>query len=135
MLELLFHSFADELVKLADVPAKQRNKAEEHFVQEVKNWGAFEKNLKTKGFQKAIIEHPEADEKLKKYVKNFGGYLNSKDVVGKVSSRTGFKSYAIKKLPSGRLACGCPDWQYVRSVRGGDCWHVLELKAAQRSQP
>jgi hypothetical protein len=128
MLKTILPSFTDEMRKIAFVANKPTEKADAHFIEEVKDWGVFEKNLKAKGFQKAVLGHPEADAKLKRYVKNFGGYLNSKDILGKVSSRTGFKSYTIKKLPNGRLGCNCKDWQYAHSTRNSDCWHVAEFK-------
>jgi hypothetical protein len=125
----LLPSFSDELVKIARSMVDPREKADEHFEQQVKDWGAFEKNLKAKSFQKAILEHPEADTKLKRYVKNFGAYLNSKDVVGRMASHSKFRHYIVKRLPSGRLACNCKDWQFVRSVGQTDCKHIAELKA------
>lgn len=130
MFKALLDSFADELIKIAYVATRPQDKADAHFVQEVKDWGAFEKNLKAKGFQKAILGHPEADSKLKRYVKNFGSYLSSKDVVGRVSSRSRFRNYVIKKLPNGRLGCNCKDWQYAHSPKtSGDCFHIRDLKA------
>jgi hypothetical protein len=127
MFKILLPSFSDELLKIAKVDPQ--GKANVHFEQEVKNWDAFEKNLKAKGFQKAILQHPEADAKLKRYVKNFGGYVGSKDVVGKVSSRTKFRNYTIKRLPSGRLGCNCKDWQYNHSTKNSDCFHIQDLRA------
>lgn len=123
------------MMKLALVAKRPKDKAEAHFADSIKNWKLFEKNLKTKAFQKAIYEHPEADEKLKRYVKNYGAYVNSKDEVGKISSRTDFKTYTIKKLPDGRLGCNCKDWQYAKSPKeSGDCFHIEELLANSAKQ-
>jgi hypothetical protein len=129
MFNSLLHSFTDEMTKIAYATVRPQDKADDHFVQEVKDWGAFEKNLKAKGFQKAILAHPEADAKLKRYVKNYGAYLSSKDIVGRVSSRSRFRNYVIKKLPNGRLGCNCKDWQYAHSTRNTDCFHIRDLKA------
>jgi len=122
-------SFAEKVAFVASTP-KMKNvvKADEHHFMDNKDWKGFEKNLKAKGFQNAIKEHPMSDKKLKRYVKNFGGYLNSKKVVGSVPSRTTGKVYKVKELPNGRLACGCKDWQYNHSHKSTDCEHIRELK-------
>lgn len=115
------------LVKIsAALTAKE--KIEQHHDAFDKDWGKFEKNLKSKSFRQAAIEHPQSDSKLKRYIKNFGGYVASKDVVGVVPSRTKGKLYRIKELPNGRLGCNCKDWQFHHSVRQSDCDHIKELK-------
>lgn len=126
-----FQSFADELTKIA---ATHAEKADAHHSSDVKDWGEFEKNLRSIGFQKAVLEHGMTDDKLKKYVKNYGGYLKAKEVVGTEPSRTSAKNYKIKQLPSGRLACGCGDWQYKHSVKGTDCDHIKAFKAGKKKQ-
>jgi hypothetical protein len=102
-------------------------KAEEHFSDVDPNWKRFEKNLRSKKFQKAVAEHPQSDNKMKRYVKNFGGYLTSKETVGKVRSESSGKKYSVKKVGK-RLACGCKNWQYRRSVDGGDCKHIKSME-------
>jgi hypothetical protein len=103
-------------------------RAQKHFDSSDPNWNEFEKNLRTKGFQRAVVEHPQADDKLKRYVKNYGGYLTSKDVIAKEPSETKpGKTYAIKKVGK-RTACGCGDWQYKKSHGGGDCKHIAKYK-------
>lgn len=120
-------------LKLAYVAKTPQMKAELHHGTAKKDWKALEKNLKGKRFQKALSEHPGTDAKLKAYVQNYGGYLSSKDVVGNVLSRTSPKAYVVKKLPSGRLACNCRDWQYVHSVKGTDCAHIKSLSKTKTS--
>lgn len=129
MLKSLLPSFAHELLKMA-AALKPETKAEKHF--EKKDWDKFEKNLRSHMFQKAVAAHPEADSTLKRYIKNFGGYLNSKEVVGRVPSRSSGKLYTVKKLSIGRLGCNCRDWQYVHSVRKSDCDHIQELKQGMK---
>lgn len=102
-----------------------KDRADDHFERAVPDWSGFEKNLQRPGFRKAVKTHPYADEKLQRYVDNFGGYVGSQKVIGKVSSRTEpDKSYEIRKLPGGRLGCGCKDWQFKHSHRGTDCDHI-----------
>lgn len=119
-----------EPIKLAspENPSKAELKAEAHFNIDTKDWKSFEKSLRGKAFQKAILEHPDADAKLKKYVKNVGSYLKAKEVVAVVPSRSRSAKYKIKVLPSGRMGCGCKDWQYVHSVNGTDCDHIKAVK-------
>lgn len=103
--------------------------AAEHHRAPTKDWALFEKNLRTAKFQKAVLAHPESVDKLREYVKNVGGYLRAKNTVGKVLSRSNPGSvHRIKELPSGRLGCGCKDWQYSHSVKGSDCAHVKAFK-------
>jgi len=121
-------TLAKALVKIsASMPTHQERVQAHHDALE-KDWKLFEKGLKSQRFQKAALQHPETDSKLKRYIKNFGGYLTSKNVVGVVPSRTHSKMYKVKELPNGRLACNCKDWQYHHSVRRSDCDHIRELK-------
>lgn len=115
------------IVKIAYVPTTPKMKVEVHHSDSEKDWKAFEKNLKSKGFQTAARKHKLSDAKLKRYVKNYGGYLTSKEVVGIVPSRTSGKNYKLKKLPDGRIGCGCKDWQFKHSHKGTDCDHILEF--------
>jgi len=123
-----FEAFADEFEKIARLTPAQ--KADAHHSADEKDWHSFEKNLNAMGFQKAVMGHPDSDAKLKKYVKNFGGYLKSRDVVAVMPSRTSSKIYKVKELASGRLACGCKDWQYYHSVRNSDCDHINDARAS-----
>lgn len=128
----MLKAFQQELEKFGSMasPTKAELRAEAHFGVDRKNWPSFEKDLRSKAFQKAILSHPDADQKLKRYTKNVGAYKSSKDVVGVAPSRTEPKGkYLIKQLPSGRWACGCKDWQYVHSVKNTDCDHITATKA------
>lgn len=125
-----FQSFYDEFTKIA---ATQAQKADSHHKAEVKDWKLFEKNLTGATFQKSLLKHPNSDEKLKTYVKNYGGYIRSKDLVGRIPSRTSDKVYDIKKLPNGKLGCGCKDWQFIHSIKGTDCDHIAELKRKDKT--
>jgi len=122
----LLRSFSNELEKIARI--SPTDKAEAHHRQTKKDWRSFERNLKSKKFRKAITEHPTSDDKLRAYVKNYGDYLDSTDLVGIVDSRTSKKTYTIKRLPSGRMGCSCRDWQYRHSVSDTDCDHIVQLK-------
>jgi hypothetical protein len=125
-------SFSDECTKIASSTMKALLKAELFHDDPAKDWNQFEKDLKSKPFQKAMLLHDgtKADSKLVKYVKSYGGYLTSKDRIAGVPSRTSGKTYPLKKLPGGRLGCGCKDWQYVHSVKGSDCDHIKAFKAS-----
>ena len=126
LFKALLHSFSDELVKLA---ASMEDRVSKHHSADVKDWKGFEKNLRSSRFGAAILKSPDSDEKLKKYVTNVGAYRRSTDVVGQIPSRTEGRVYSIKKLPNGRLGCGCKDWQYSHSWRGTDCTHIKAAKA------
>lgn len=128
VLQVLNRNGIFKLASLGD-PSKAELKAEAHFGVDEKNWKLFEKSLRGKEFQQAILKHPDADSKLRKYVRNYGGYLRSTDTIETVPSRSSGKIYRIKKLPSGRLGCGCKDWQFVHSVKGTDCDHIRAAKA------
>ena len=118
---------------IAKVAAPAAALAASHFKSDSKDWKSFEANLGKKAFQKAVTKHPEADEKLKKYVKEYGAYVTSRNVVKKVPSLTSpSASYEVKKLPSGRLGCGCKDWQFKHSINGTDCKHIKALKTMEK---
>lgn len=122
-------AFTKEMMKLGfGSLRKSQEKAEKHFSSEKPDWKLFDKNLKSKKFREAISSHPKADAKLRKYVKNYGGFIASKDEIARVKSATSGKTYRIKDLHDGKLACSCPDWKYRRSVGRGACKHVRSLK-------
>lgn len=112
------------------IAATAAEKVEAHHASDVKDWRAFEKNLKSKAFNKAVQLHPASDDKLKAYTDQNHKYLKSSQVAGKVPSDSiQRKKYQIKVLPGGGLGCGCKDWQYKRSHQGGDCKHIRAYKA------
>lgn len=126
-------SFGQTLEKLSfklTQKGKQEVKAERHFETPDPDWNSFVKNLKSKHFQDAVKSHPQADEKLQAYVKNYGGYLRSKDHVATLTSADTGRKYRIKQVGT-RLGCNCGDWQYKKSVQGGDCKHIKSLKQSK----
>lgn len=135
MLEERIVPFTDELLKIAFVATSPKlrkvEEADKHFARADKDWGRFEKNLRSKTFQEAVRNHPGADEKLQRYTKSYGGYLTSKERVAKVHSESSGKKYQLKMVGR-RIACGCGDWQYKRSHGGGDCKHIKAYKAKKR---
>lgn len=115
-------------------PSKTKLKVLDFHKAEVKDWPGFEKDLKNKAFQNAMLKHPETGTKLQKYVKNFGGLLKSKEIIAIAPSRTEeAKEYKVKVLPTGRLACECKDWQYHHSVRKTDCDHIRAVRTMYRA--
>lgn len=132
MIEILLPSFSSELVKISATSSQK--KADSFHAVEVKDWPGFEKDLKSKAFQKVMIGHDATDSKLTRYVKNFGGQLTSKTIIAYAPSRTeDGKEYKVKVLPSGRIACECKDWQYHHSVRKSDCDHIAAIKSFYRA--
>jgi len=126
-------SFVSELRKLAAAFAPSTNDiryVEKHLLSDQKDWDAFNKSLRRKGTQRAVMDSPLADQKLKAYVTNYGQLVRSRNVVANVRSKSDpAEGYTIKKLPSGRLGCTCKDWQFKQSFSGGDCKHIKYLGA------
>jgi hypothetical protein len=125
-----FSSFATEFVKLS-FKLTPESKAEVHFLSEKPDWKAFERNLKSGVFRKAVLDAKESDPTLKRYVKNFGGYQASKDVIAEIKSKDSGKTYKIKDLHTGRWGCNCGNWQYSHSVKGGDCKHIKSVRRSK----
>jgi len=126
-----FHSMMLKLAFKLNPQGKAEVKAESHFTAEKPDWDSFVKNLKSVNFRKAIIGAEQADPKLKKYVKNFGGYVASKDELARIKSKDSGKTYTVKDLHTGRWGCNCGDWQYIHSVGGGDCKHIKSVKKSK----
>lgn len=126
-----YEAFRDELQKLA--AQKPEVRAERFLRGEKKDWSKFEKGLKTRAFREAVALQTD-DPKLQKYVAHYGAYVASKDVVAQVPSRSGKGKHTVKRLPDGRLGCGCKDWQYKHSHQGTDCDHVKALKVTGLSK-
>lgn len=125
MVELI-PAFVDELEKLS---ATAEEKAQAHFLKP--DWKSFEKNLRSEPFRRAVLASAEADPKLRKYVKNYGAYRSTNDVVAEIRSKDSGKTYRVKDLHNGRLGCSCKDWQYIHSVQGGDCKHIKSVKKSR----
>lgn len=106
-------------------------RAEAHFLAEKPDWKSFERNLRSKEFRQAILKAEQSDPTLKKYVKNFGGYRASKDVIAQIKSKDSGQTYTIRDLHTGRWGCDCGDWQYHHSVKGGDCKHIKSVKQSK----
>ena len=128
MFKSFLPSFSHELSKIA---ARQDHAEVAHSIlkeePKQRDWKLFEKKVKSKGFREAVLAHPEADAKLRRYTKALGSYKDSKEVVGMVPSRSTGKLHTVKKMASGRLGCDCKDWQYIHSHRNSDCSHIKEL--------
>jgi len=107
----LLLSFSNELTKVAN-----------------DSWKEFEKGLKSKDFQSKQLSATD-DPKLKKYIKNYGGVLVSKDLKAYVQSSSHPKKYhQVKAIQGGRFTCTCKDWQYSHSTKSTDCRHVDRYK-------
>lgn len=136
---MIFQSFADELVKIAAPGLPPELRAAAQLTAPAKDWSQFEKDLKNPQVRESLRSattsaktKSQIDPKLRKYIQNVGDYIGQKEYVAEVQSKTNPKKfYKIKELPSGRLACGCADWQYVRSVGNSDCAHIRALKSSQ----
>jgi hypothetical protein len=102
----------------------------DHLTSPEKDWTKFDRELKNPRFTAEASKQARKvpDPKLRKYIRNFGTYSAEKDFVAEVKSRTSSKYYKVKRLPNGRLACGCRDWQYHHSVRTSDCDHIKMLR-------
>lgn len=127
-------AFSSELQKLAAearITPQASAKAAAHFEAQDKDWKRFEKYLKSPAFRSAIAKAEQADPKLRKYVKTFGAYQGSKDELARIKSKDTGNTYIIKDLHNGRWGCNCKDWQFSRSINGGDCKHIKSVKASK----
>jgi hypothetical protein len=134
MIAIDFRAFSEELEKLSfklTPSGKAEVKAATHLEAETKDWTSFEKNLRSPAFRRAVLQAEAADPKLKKYVKTFGAYQGSKDVIAEITSGTSGKTYKVKDLHNGRWGCGCKDWQFIHSIKGGDCKHIKSVKQSK----
>jgi hypothetical protein len=121
LVSVLYHLSAMSKISL-------QAKVDAHFSSEKPDWQSFEKNLRSGAFREAVLRAEQSDPKLKKYVKTFGAYQGSKDVVAELKSQDSGTTYKVKDLHNGRLGCNCRDWQYIHSIKGGDCKHIKSLK-------
>jgi hypothetical protein len=125
------HAFRIEFEKIALQTGTHEERIKQHFSSPEPDWDDLERGIRSRKYQKLLLSNPKSDPKLKAYVENFGGYLRSPDVAGRVRSPDSGHTYIIKKLKSGRLACGCGDWQYKHSHQGTDCKHLKLFKAGK----
>jgi hypothetical protein len=87
-------------------------------------WDKFAKNVKSKEFVAQLAQNPNADPTLVQHAEAMHDLENGKTVGKILSSRLPGKSYEIKETGRG-LACTCPDWKFVGSLRPGyKCKHV-----------
>lgn len=92
-----------------------------------KKWAVFRRELKSKGFVKAIESDDRADAKLKQFARMVHLHKTDKVPAFRVQGDSG-KQYTVKYHPSiERYSCSCPDWTIKHSVDGGDCKHVKKL--------
>jgi hypothetical protein len=110
---------------------KAEVKAKNHFEAQDKNWKQFEKQLKSPNFRAAVLATKEADPVLQRYVKTFGAFQGSKNVIAKVKSADSGRTYTIKELPNGRWGCNCGDWQFKHAIKGGACKHIKSLRQSK----
>lgn len=122
---------ATVLQKIAAARMSAEEKVQAHHQAEKKDWKGFEQSLRSDAFRRAVLKAAESDPKLKKYVRTFGAYQGSQDVVAEIKSKDSGRRYKIKDLHNGRLGCSCRDWQFIHSVRGGDCKHIKSLKQSR----
>lgn len=96
-----------------------------------KKWAVFKRELKSKGFLKAVESDERSDEKLKQYAKMIHLHKTGKGPTFPVAGDSG-KKYTVKYHPDiERFTCSCPDWTIKRSTSGGDCKHIQKLKSQQ----
>lgn len=124
-------------IDLHKYAGKITDQVNSHFSSEgPKHWEEFHKNLQSKNFQKQVLKHPEADEKLKLFVKNVGKHLASKDPGITVQGAT--SSYIVKQHKDNSYSCSCPRWTYYCSVNNVNCKHIdqiMEKTAAAKISP
>jgi len=124
-------------IDLTKYAGKIDDQIKSHFESsDTKRWEEFHKNLQSKKFQKQVVKHPEADEKLKLFVKNVGKHLSSKDPGITVQGAT--SNYVVKHHKDNTYSCSCPRWTYYCSVNNQNCKHInqiMEKTAAAKISP
>jgi hypothetical protein len=102
--------------------------ADEFHAAPKKDWGRFGELVRSKKFRDALADHPGSDEVLRKYLASYGAFVRGKRV-GTVTSRSDPSvRHSIRSVGDGRLGCSCKDWQFKRSISGGDCKHVESFR-------
>lgn len=98
-----------------------------------RQWSDFNKKLKSKDFQAAVVSDTRSDDKLKTFVNAIAMREQAKGPSLKAVSDTS-GSYKIRYHPSAdRFSCTCPDWTYKRSHDDkSDCKHIERVKSSSR---
>lgn len=115
-------------LKLATV----QEKLDTHFssVGDGKKWAQFRRQLKSKGFLKAVEKDDRSDEKLKQFSKMVHLHKTGKGPTFPVKSDESSKTYVIKYHPDiQRFTCPCMDWTIKHSIDGDDCKHIRKFKS------
>lgn len=94
-----------------------------------KKWAVFRRELKSKGFLKAVEGDDRSDDKLKLFAQMVHFHKTGKGPTFPITGDSG-KRYTVKYHPSiERFTCSCPDWTIKRSTVGEDCKHIKKLKS------
>jgi hypothetical protein len=101
----------------------------EELEKSVDKWDKYLKHVGNPEFAKRVSSHPMADEKLKLHTESMH-QLAKGGIVDKIqSSRLPGRTYEIRKISGGALACTCPDWRFKGSVNPGyECKHIQAHK-------
>lgn len=121
-----------KLFNFLKLAAGSQEKLDMHFStpgSDSKRWALFRRELKSKGFVKAIEADDRSDEKLKQYAKMVHLHKTGKGPSFSITGDTG-KRYTVKYHSSiDRFTCSCPDWTIKHSVDGKDCKHIRKLQS------
>jgi len=137
-MELSVPAFLDELSKIAAImgieQSRSRRRLDYFFSPKTgrERWDKFDKFVQSPVFVDMLSRHPGADDKLLQYASMLHLLAKSKPV-GKVESEQGSgKTYEIRNLPTGDLACTCNDWKFVGTKTPGyACKHILAYRAGR----
>lgn len=123
--------------KLLSERTKQANMwndlADAHFnaKPEHRDWSKFIDNISNRRFQRAIINHTLAEDKVKKFVTVMGKHFSSKQKGTAVQGSTPDKTYYVKQhkhFGGPEYTCSCPNYMYVCSVEDKECKHIRQIK-------
>jgi hypothetical protein len=98
---------------------------------EHRDWNKFIDNISNRRFQRAIINHTLAEDKVKKFVTVMGKHFSSKQKGTAVQGSTPDKTYYVKQhkhFGGPEYTCSCPNYMYVGSVEDKDCKHIQQVK-------
>jgi len=120
------------LFRFFKLAASVHEKLDTHFstISDGKKWATFRRELKSKGFLKAVEDDDRSDDKLKQYSKMVHLHKTGKGPTFPVKSDDSGKTYVVKYHPDlQRFSCPCPDWTIKHTIDGGDCKHIRKLKS------